>query len=372
MIVASALVAAALILVQNEGGAAAPRTAPPALRADADASSSLTERGVAALTRLRADGFVAARADLTDFVNAVMGSHVGDGTKVEAGLADVLDAALEAQLTQDATLQDHELMTSTAIALALVGEGDRGVARLEAAVASPTATFASLLAAGHVCIARDDVVRALTLYERASVLRPESALPWHDRGAALGRMGRFTEALDAFDHALQLDPQSAGAQFNRAIVLEKLQRPDEALDAYRTLADGASTYAPRAALNLGTILIRRGDRDGARTAYERCVALDPASASGHHNLGALLVELGEDAAAISHLERAAELRRDDPRPHALLGQIADDAGDTAAAEKHLRAALERDPRFPSARYRLAQLLRRSGRIDDAKEFEDSP
>lgn len=372
MIAAIALVVAALAVVQEDGRAATART-----QGDANGSANesgperLRAAGREILARARTDGLAAVTGDAKRFVDDVLAHHVGD-TPSDPALGELLDALLAEQIAQRADAQDHELMTSTTVALALVGAGERGVARLEAAVAPADATFACLLAAGHVRTARDDMNGALALYERASVLRPDSAVPWHDRGAALGRLRRYPEALEAFDAALRLDPDSAGARFNRAIVLEKLDRVDEAAEAYRALAPGDSPYAPRAALNLGTILVRRGDRDGAKAAYERCVALDPESAAGRHNLGALLVELGDDAAARPHLERAAALRPDDPRPHALLGQIADDADDVESAERHLRDALRRDPRFPTARYRLAQLLRRTGRADAAKEFEDAP
>lgn len=372
MIAVLALVAAALAIVQDDGRAAAAQRSDAANAAQVeDAPPSSTDVARVLLERIRAEGFAAVRVDVTRFVDDVVSNHIGEAPD-DPALGAALDALLVQQLAEPADLQDHELMTSTAVALALVGSGDRGVALLEAAVEAHDATFASVLAAGHIRSARDDVAGALALYERASSMQPDSPLPWHDRGAALGRLGRFAEALEAFDAALRIDPTSAGAHFNRAIVLEKLDRADAAVAAYRSLAAGVTSYAPRAALNLGTILVRRGDRDGARAAYERCVELDPDSASGRHNLGALLVELGEDAAARPHLERAATLRPSDPRPHALLGQIADDAGDVEAAERHLRDALLRDPRFQTARYRLAQLLRRTGRADAAKEFEDAP
>ncbi|MBK6941364.1 MAG: tetratricopeptide repeat protein [Planctomycetes bacterium] len=371
MIAAVALVVAALAFVQDGGRAATARLQDDAIEAKAPPTPpTLREVGQGVLERSRSDGFAAVREDVARFVDDVIAANVYESPP-DIVLGDVLDALLEQQITLAAALQDHELMTSTAVALALVGSGERGVARLEAAVAMHDATFACVLAAGHVRSARDDANGALELYERASALRPDSSLPWHDRGATLGRLGRFPQALEAFDAALRIDPTNAGAQFNRAIVLEKLDRAGDAEQAYRTLASGDTPYAPRAALNLGTILVRRGDREGARTAYERCVELDPDSASGRHNLGALLVELGEDAAAKPHLERAATLRPNDPRPLALLGQIADDAGDVETAERHLRAALRCDPRFQSARYRLAQLLRRSGRAEAAKEFEDA-
>lgn len=372
MITALALVAAAFAFVQDDGRASTARAQDEAVGAKASATPpTLREVGRTVLERSRSEGFAAVRADVTQFVDDVIAAHVGDAP-ADVELGDVLDALLEHQLAESAELQDHELLTSTAVALALVGHGDRGVARLETAVEAADASFACVVATGHVRSAREDAAGALKLYERASALRPDSALPWHDRGAALGHLGRFPEALEAFDAALRIDPTNAGAQFNRAIVLEKLDRAADAEPAYRSLAAGDSAYAPRAALNLGTILVRRGDRDGARAAYERCVELDPVSASGRHNLGALLVELGDDAAARPHLERAASLRPNDPRPLALLGQIADDAGDVETAERLLRAALRCDPRFPSARYRLAQLLRRSGRAEAAKEFEDAP
>ena len=66
-----------------------------------------------------------------------------------------------------------------------------------------------------------------------SLLRPDHAATWNNRGNVLRRLRRSAEALASFDKALALKPDYANALYNRAnMLLLDMKRAEEALPAY--------------------------------------------------------------------------------------------------------------------------------------------
>ncbi len=47
---------------------------------------------------------------------------------------------------------------------------------------------------------------AIFFCDRAIAIRPDYAEAWYNRGVALERLGRFTEALESFDKSLKMGP----------------------------------------------------------------------------------------------------------------------------------------------------------------------
>lgn len=65
----------------------------------------------------------------------------------------------------------------------------------------------------------------------------ERAFAWFGLANALGRRGRFDEAVSAYRAALELEPESSGAWLNLATLLDHLGRRDEAAEAYARLRE---------------------------------------------------------------------------------------------------------------------------------------
>ena len=65
----------------------------------------------------------------------------------------------------------------------------------------------------------------------------ERAFAWFGLANALGRRGRFDEAVSAYRAALELEPGSSGAWLNLATLLDHLGRRDEAAEAYARLRE---------------------------------------------------------------------------------------------------------------------------------------
>ncbi len=129
----------------------------------------------------------------------------------------------------------------------------------------------------------------------------------HKLGLCMFRLGRLEEASDAYAMALCFSDRPARVHFDLACVERKQGRFEEALrGAQRAIDEGLNTAE---AYNLkGALLLEAEDVDGAITAFEQAVALEPSDPSGHSNLGYLLFRDRADYAdGAAHIQRAVEL-----------------------------------------------------------------
>ena len=87
--------------------------------------------------------------------------------------------------------------------------------------------------------------------------------------------------------------------------------------------------------------LKRGDE--ARAEYERTIALDPKMAEAYLNLGLLLLDKGDNAAAVLPLRKAVDLLPAQSRPRYLLAVALDRSGNEAAAAESFEAVAHLDP-----------------------------
>src|SRR5262249_38971946 len=95
-------------------------------------------------------------------------------------------------------------------------------------------------------------------------------------------------------------PHRAYIHYGRELLDEGLEK--DAAFAFQQAAQGS----PDASIlyRLGSLLVRTGQRDKARDAYERALALQPDLAEASNDLGTLLAEGGELPAAIVRFRAA--------------------------------------------------------------------
>jgi tetratricopeptide (TPR) repeat protein len=176
-----------------------------------------------------------------------------------------------------------------------------------------------------------DVEHALELAQRAAQHAPDHPAVQHLIGLAALRLQRWPLARAAFDSALTSGIDSTEALRGRGYAAERMGDPAAAERDFRR----ALTLAPR----------------------------DPATLS---LLAGLLLDLDRGAEATSLADRLIEMDPDRASHWTLAGRLAVGLGDLAAAERDFRRALILEPGDREARYALAQLLTRTGRVDEAE------
>ena len=69
-------------------------------------------------------------------------------------------------------------------------------------------------------------------YDKVLALRPSDAEAWNNRGIALRKLGRYSDAVASYDKALAIRPAYTEAWLNRGVALDYLGRYEEAIASY--------------------------------------------------------------------------------------------------------------------------------------------
>ena len=175
-----------------------------------------------------------------------------------------------------------------------------------------------------------------------------------DLGCDLADAGRLSGAEWCFRRAA--DMGDAVASFNLGNCLASQRRWPEAVTAYEQSIAGGEPDAWR---NLGRVLEQLGDLAGAMRAFRGAAAAG--DLHGGLELAFLLQEQGEPDQALAVAEELAEAG--DAEAAAVVASWRWCATSDPALEAALRAGADH---FPAARSDLAQLLKDTGRLDEAR------
>lgn len=139
---------------------------------------------------------------------------------------------------------------------------------------------------GAVRLARGDARSAVEAFQRACELSPTAARYRSDLGAAQLAAGSPRDAVASFEAAATAAPDDPVVLGNLGYALSLTDHLDEAL---ATLRRAAAMPGRTATIedNLGLVLLRRGDRAGARAAFERAVALAPGDPRARAHLSSM-------------------------------------------------------------------------------------
>ena len=151
--------------------------------------------------------------------------------------------------------------------------------RLDRAIQSARASFASLLSEGISAQTSGNYSLAISIYREALVLRPTSDIASFDLGDAEQFAGNIVAARYYYAEALRDNPSNADALFNVGI-LDLTSQPATAQALFArvvTLAShaGRTTLEAEADVNLGTVLINEGHRAQGLADQRRGYQLDP-------------------------------------------------------------------------------------------------
>jgi Tfp pilus assembly protein PilF/peroxiredoxin len=152
--------------------------------------------------------------------------------------------------------------------------------------------------------------------------------------------------------------------YGRELLDRGLEKP--AVLAFELAAQGSPSSS--ILYRLGNLLARTGQRDKARDAYERALALQPDLAEASNDLGALLAEQGELPAAIVRFRAALAFAPDYPDALNNLGYALLLSGREDEARQLYERALKLQPDFPEALNNLGLILGQQGDLDGAYRY----
>jgi len=173
---------------------------------------------------------------------------------------------------------------------------------------------------------------ARALYEALLITYPQSSDVHNDLGHVCRALGQPEQALDHLQEALRLKPDHVGAAYNLGLTYSQLGQFEAAIDSYQQALD-IQPQLPEAHNNLANLLRHQGELEQAVDHYRTVLEQQPASVDSAANLAMTLENL-------HRLEEAGEVAKD---------------------------ALRMQPQHPVATLVLAQVERRQGQLDSARE-----
>lgn len=258
------------------------------------------------------------------------------------------------------------------------------VERAEALIAADQPGEAAALLTQTVAASPDDarawftlgVARSLveqtgpaeTALRRALTLDDEYAEAWNELGLLLRASGRLEDGIASLQRAVMVRADFHDAYYNLALALEDAERFEEARGAYARAVAGAIGNDPIVRYNRAGLLMRLGDREGARAELLRARGLARGRAEVLRPVGRALLGLGESEAAADVLAEAV-----DAAPEPAAGLLLDAAGAARAATRRDRAlafsrrATSVAPDEPRAHAMLAITAAEAGELPLARE-----
>lgn len=216
--------------------------------------------------------------------------------------------------------------------------------------------------------------------------------------------GDTPKAFDVLQRAIRQNPNDESLLIDLAVMC----MDHKALDLGLEVVDAGIQRLPASAklqTLLGSLLVRRGDVEKARQAFQRAQQLSPESGLGNIGLASTLMEMGLAAEAAKVLREQLAIGRDsrseltlaralllkgptreesneasallgrilkqepgNAAAHGLLGKVYVLLGDKANAAKSFANAIRLDPQDRTSTYQLMTLHRKAGRSKEADDL----
>ena len=170
-------------------------------------------------------------------------------------------------------------------------------------------------------------------------------------GNSLKEQGKIDEAISIYDRALEVEPESAHAHYYKGNALMELKRLDEAETSFKRAIELKPDY-PQAHNNLGNVLKDRGRLDEAVARYRRALEINPNYVLAHNNLGNAMRDCGRLDEALVCYRRALEIDPNFVEAHTNLGNALCDLGQLNDGLACYQRAIEINPGFFEAHSNL--------------------
>ncbi len=232
----------------------------------------------------------------------------------------------------------HKLLAYTCLRL---NDPKQSLAEYTRAAAIETPTNLDLEDVAKDYVLLNDLASADHWMTRSLQMAPDDPEGWYGMGRIRFTQQRFAEAVECFKHSLRLQPNSVKAEDNLGLSYEGMNRQDDAVAAYRQAIawqQGSPHPSEQPLLNLGIILVQRGETAEAGELLNQAAAIAPSDPRIHEQLGHLYLATNHLDAARQHLETAIALDPKRPALHFLLGKVFHQQGSEAQAKQEFALA----------------------------------
>jgi tetratricopeptide (TPR) repeat protein len=167
---------------------------------------------------------------------------------------------------------------------------------------------------GEVLLQLDEGEKALTDYDKAIALRPESPSLYWERGKVYKALGDVDRALKDYDKSLAVGATVDGFLERGSFLYEQGQR-ESALHDFAAAAKLEPT-SPRALWSHGVALYDTGQSEAAAAALDKLIALRAKSSQDHVLRASVFLLLGQLDKSAGEFDKAIELDPNEPSVYA--------------------------------------------------------
>lgn len=165
---------------------------------------------------------------------------------------------------------------------------------------------------------------AADLYRQVIALaapdNPQRVVAHLGLGSLLNNRGEIESAITQFDQAIALAPDSAIGYTLRGLAFYDLERWDDSIADLRQAIE-RDPKNPQIRVTLANSLYERQDFAGVIEQLQAAVTLQPDNPIHHYNLGMILEERGQITEAIAHYQQATTLDPADTEMQAALDRL---------------------------------------------------
>lgn len=215
------------------------------------------------------------------------------------------------------------------------------------------------IAEGDRALQQEELNEALSAYQQAVAIKPESSEVHIKIGQIYLRQEEYEKAIDAFKTGLKYDPADNEARNYLGYLYEQVGKEEKAAREYEQVlkSDPQNLYALN---HLGLMQFKLGKLDEAENLLRKALKIDPDCShvdnkNVHNYLGLVYEEKGDIGEAIAEYRESIRLNPDDLWARKHLGSLYEDHGRYYEAQLIYLEILEIDPDNVFAASRLKAL-----------------
>lgn len=225
--------------------------------------------------------------------------------------------------------------------------------------ADPPRAHVYRTAEANLMVRKGRADEAIVAYRAVLDNTPDYVPALENLALAWSRQNKNDKAIESLRKAIELDPDSPSLHNSLGAVLVSTNDLDGAVEEFRAATKGNTSAL--AFLNLGEVLARKEDPDGAQKAYDRATQLDPANWEGFERLGSVLLAKEDYEGANAALSRAYELRQNGDVAYKLAMSLLGLKQLDRALDIFMRL-LRENPDVPDVLVRVGEIREQRGEI----------
>jgi len=250
---------------------------------------------------------------------------------------------------------------------------DAAVAYAQTAVAKTPKDAASHYVLGMDALDRKDKQTALDELTKAVANDNTNYVYYYNLGKVQYLLKKYSEAASSFQSCVQIKGDFSPSEYNLGLAYLRLGKDKEALDAFRKARDSDPRYE-KAYLEEARLLVKRGDLQGAVTAYNNVVRINNVNGDALRELGTAYYGLENYGASEDSYRKALALLAPDEKDPATFYNLSTTLyaeKKTADAVSYAKKAYETKDALSDVNsqanvvYNYALMLDGTGRTEDA-------